>query len=74
MSKLPPVRRARDGRYVPTLCPDPNCNGVLQLEITRHPVFGVDAEWRCDGLTYEKDDDDLEACARVVDAPLSEAP
>lgn len=42
------------GRFVGRRCPDLNCGGELQYE--------RDRMWRCDGLTYDRDDDPLYAC------------
>lgn len=67
--KLPPVRRASDGRFVATLCPDPNCGGALQIEEERAWDGHVTRLWRCDGLTHdERPEAELEACNRVVEA------
>lgn len=65
---LPPVRRARDGRFVATLCPDPNCGGALQFEEER--AYGhLSRWWRCDGLTHgDGPEAELEACPRTVEA------
>lgn len=66
---LPPVRRGRDGRYVPTLCTDPNCGGALQLAVHESWDGRKDAWWECDGLTHETDGGPLEVCARAIEAP-----
>lgn len=66
---LPPVRRASDGRFVATLCPDPNCCGALQMEEERAWDGHVTRLWRCDGLTHgDEPEAELEACSRVVEA------
>lgn len=56
----PPVVRGKGGRWVSTRCPDPNCSGALTVL--------EDGWWRCDGLTHERDDDELEACNHMVEA------
>jgi hypothetical protein len=57
---VPPVQRAKRGRFVSTRCPDPNCGGAL--------VILEDGWWCCDGLTHEGDDGELEACRHMVEA------
>jgi hypothetical protein len=55
-----PIRNAA-GRYVSAKCPDPNCNGTLRPE-------GEDL-YRCDGLTFDREDGPLRAC-KVTLNPL----
>lgn len=52
--------RDKAGRFLPSLCQDPNCEGVLVRDVDR---FGRPI-WRCDGLTHDRDDGPLRACER----------
>lgn len=55
------------GRFLPALCPDPNCDGKLVYE--EHHIAGtVYPALICDGLTHDSDDGELVACARSYDA------
>ena len=56
----------RNGRFVPALCPDPNCGGILTFVPDQH-----DPHWECTGLTWERYDGPLTICSRTVDAPLA---
>lgn len=49
--------RLVNGRFVKSLCNDPNCSGILVPE-------GKD--WRCDGLTFKHMDGPLIDCARQI--------
>jgi hypothetical protein len=65
--------RDEKGRLVAVLCPDPNCSGSLVYEPDHwRSRFGLPPQhrWICDGLTHERDDDDLIPCPRAVDGPL----
>jgi fructose-1,6-bisphosphatase len=55
--------RDTNGRFLPRLCNDPNCDGSLVLDsyVSLGVVYPV---WRCDGLTHQTDDGPLEACGR----------
>jgi hypothetical protein len=71
MSAKPP--RDEHGRFVPALCPDPNCGGTLVYERYEPPSWtGGPAHhaWQCDGLTHECDDGDLMACTRGIIGPI----
>lgn len=70
MTKVPPVRRLKNGRFVATRCDDQNCDGILQFVVERH--FGEQyPTWQCDGLTHRTDDGPLEACGRSFDAGVT---
>jgi hypothetical protein len=57
--------RGKDGRFLQTLCDDPNCDGMLKLDIRYgRPV------WQCGGLTRETRSGPLIACNRSYEAPL----
>ena len=60
-----PITTKRDaaGRFVPDLCPDPNCDGSTRLDAD---YLGRPA-WTCDGLTHTTDDGPLVACERTHD-------
>lgn len=68
--------QARDerGRLVPVNCPDPNCGGVLVHEVmpAQHG-YPAQHQWHCDGLTHERDDDELTACPRMIFGPIVRA-
>lgn len=60
------IPQDKHGRFVPALCPDPNCGGVLCfVPDERSP------RWECCGLTYERHDGPLVACGRTVFAPYA---
>jgi hypothetical protein len=65
---IAPVRRAANGRFVRTLCTDPNCDGALQLVEHRAPDGTVSHWWECDGLTHDRPDGPLRDCHRSVEA------
>lgn len=51
------------GRIVSRRCPDPNCGGQLFCE-TYHGY----TNWRCDGLTHDRDDSPLISCPYVLES------
>ncbi len=64
------VPRDEKGRVVSRSCPDENCGGVLMYEPEiRGPIIHHD--WRCDGLTHKRADDELQPCPRYVFGPTS---
>lgn len=62
-SKVKLMPRDEHGRFLPVLCNDPNCSGVLELD----SFFGRPV-WSCNGLTHETDTSPLVACARSYTA------
>jgi hypothetical protein len=53
--------RDAQGRIVRRKCPDLNCGGQLFRETQNGHTT-----WRCDGLTYDRDDGPLVACSYVL--------
>lgn len=54
--------RTPDGRFIPNLCGDPNCYGLLQPDT----MYGRPV-WTCDGLTFDRADGPLRACERTYE-------
>lgn len=52
------IRHGETGRFVSPFCPDENCGGAMKPDVDR----GGSPVWRCDGLTYEREDQPLFAC------------
>lgn len=63
MGKVKVIPRNEQGRFLPILCDDPNCDGELQAD----SFFGR-AIWSCNGLTHKTDTGPLIACERSYDA------
>lgn len=60
--------RNEHGKFVPHFCDDPNCSG--ELVYSPSIVNGIMTdEWFCNGLTYDRADGPLTACARTVTGP-----
>lgn len=57
---VPPVVRAKGGRWASSRCPDPNCGGSLSIL--------EEGWWRCDGLTHDDHGGELEACNKMMEA------
>jgi len=55
--------RNASGAFVSRQCPDVRCNGRLQPE--------AEGWWRCDGLTFDRDDGPLRACEVAHHAQFS---
>lgn len=65
-----PMPRNERGQAVSRKCPDPNCGGMLVYEPRMATWNAPDQHyWRCDGLTHERADDELEACPHEVWGP-----
>lgn len=69
MTNTQQIPRDPQGRFLRSLCDDPNCNGVLQPDVAyRRPI------WACDGLTHDTDDGPLRACDRTFDRVATVCP
>jgi hypothetical protein len=65
-----PMPRNERGQAVSRKCPDMNCGGMLVYE-PRAATWSGPAQhyWRCDGLTHERADDELDACPYEICGP-----
>lgn len=61
------IPRDDKGRFLPVICTDPNCGGVLMLDSS----FGSPI-WQCDGLTHDTDAGPLRPCERSYPASIGE--